>query len=378
MRIKQIITAVSYIMLTAINCSRNENTVIPFAGGPDEILSISLTEKQIKNLNIETVKLEKQIVDRDIPCTGSVSIPVSNCARVTAPFGGIVTALHIKNNTYVKSGRLLAVITHPDYLKIQQDYLEIKSLLHFYHEEFTRQGELAVENASSVRKMQEAEVNFRTTEIAFFALDQQLKILGINADSLNIENLSPSVSIRAPIAGYITETGIIPGSHISPETVICEIVNPKDLYLDLRVPEQYASAVNPGQPVSFTSPGDTFVRTGGCIELTGTRIDPVKKTLDAIVFMQQPGSLPMPGTTVYATIQADPDSAYMIPSKAILSTGYAEYVFIFHDGVITRIPIATGTVRNEMTELGNLNPAFYNAGFVINEILVLNSLFKEE
>ncbi len=331
----------------------------------------------MRNFNIQTMQLTKHLVDRNIECTGLIEVPLSNCARVTAPLGGIVTDLYVKNKTYVKAGNLLAVVEHPDYLKIQQDYLEKKSLLHFYHEEFTRQGELTVENASSIKRMQQAEVNYRTTEVSFFALKEQLEMLGINADSLKIENISPEIRITAPISGYVTEIGPIPGTYIFPSASICEIVNPANLYLNLQVPEQHAYKIKPGQPVWFTIPGDTLIWSGARIEITARQIDPVKKTLNVVAKMHDHEPLPFPGTTIYATIQADPDSAYMIPSKAVVSKGTKKYVFIFHDGTITRIPVVTGTVINDMTELINLEADFYNEAYIISETDMLNSLFQD-
>ncbi len=332
----------------------------------------------MRNINIQTVQLKKQLVDRNIECTGLIKVPLSNCARVTAPLGGIVKRLYVKNETYVQAGNLLAVVEHPDYLKIQQDYLEKKSLLYFYHEEFTRQGELTVENASSIKRMQQAEVNYRTTEVSFFALKEQLEILGINADSLKIENISPEIRITAPISGYVSEIGPIPGTYIHPSSSICEIVNPVNLYLNLQVPEQHAFKIKSGQPVWFTIPGDTVIWSGARTETTAKQVDPVNKTMDVVAKMHDHEPLPFPGTTIHAMIQADPDSAFMIPTKAVVSKGTKEYVFIFHDGTITRVPVVTGTIISEMTELKKLNENLINEAYIISETDMLNSLFQDQ
>lgn len=377
MQINRFIAATTlFTVLLVSDCSRGDDAFVSEDSMTNEIMSVSLTKRQMRNFNIQTVQLSKQLVERNIECTGLIEVPLSNCARVTAPLGGIVKRLYVKNETYVKAGNLLAVVEHPDYLKIQQDYLEKKSLLYFYHEEFTRQGELTVENASSIKRMQQAEVNYRTTEVSFLALKEQLEMLGINADSLRIENISPEIRITAPISGYVSEIGSIPGAYIYPSASICEIVNPENLYLNLQVPEQHAFRIKSGQPVWFTIPGDTLIWSGARTELTAKQIDPAKKTLNVTAKMHDHILLPFPGTTIYATIQTDSDSAYMIPTKAVVSKVTKEYVFIFHDGIITRIPVVTGTVINDMTELKNLEKDLYNRAYIISETDMLNSLFQ--
>ena len=87
-------------------------------------------------------------------------------------------------------GQCIAVLEHPDYIKIQQDYLETKSQWELYKEDFKRQGELTVENASSIKTMQQAQASFKAIEVRLFALKSQLKLLGIDADSLHIGTIS--------------------------------------------------------------------------------------------------------------------------------------------------------------------------------------------
>ncbi|MBN2523649.1 MAG: efflux RND transporter periplasmic adaptor subunit [Bacteroidales bacterium] len=379
MQINQTLIAIICSALIASNCSKREITAASSDAGTDTIMSvITLTKKQIRNFDLETARPEKQLVERNIQCTGMVEVPISNCARVTAPYGGTVNSLFIKNKTYVRSGSLLAEITNPDYLRIQQEYLEKKSLLYFYHEEFTRQGELTVEHASSIRKMQQAEVNYRMTEVSLFALKEKLKILGIHADSLTVNNISASIKILAPISGYVAEKGVISGSQISPSTAICDIVNPEDLFLSLQLPEQYAAFIKTGQSVNFTFPGDTLIQHTGRVKLTAPQIDPEKKTLNLIVSVQNPELLPLPGTSIHATIHTIPDSAFMITAKAIFSTKSSDYIFMYNNGVVTRIPVVTGIVYDGMIELKNLNTKLYYAEYVVNRTNLLNSLFKDE
>ena len=59
-------------------------------------------------------------------------------------------------------------------------YLENKSELDYYQEEYKRQGELTVENAASIKKLQQAKANYYKFEASYQSLKAQLELLGVN------------------------------------------------------------------------------------------------------------------------------------------------------------------------------------------------------
>ena len=119
------IAACIFIGLIVISCNRDKNKNAFPADDSDAFVSLALTSKLMKNLTIETVRIEKQLVERYVECTGKLDLPPSAYMRIPVPVGGILNALYVKTGDYVKSGTLLADLEHPDYLNIQQAELTV-------------------------------------------------------------------------------------------------------------------------------------------------------------------------------------------------------------------------------------------------------------
>ena len=179
---------------------------------------LRLSPDQAEQAGIETGKMEYRDMGGLLECTGIMEALPQNIADVTAPVGGLVKSCPCHSGDYVSAGQCIAVLEHPDYIKIQQDFLETKSQWEYYKEDFKRQGELTVENASSIKTMQQAQASFKATEVRLFALRSQLKLLGIDADSLNIGNISSTVNLTAPISGIYHRTEDQPGKICRPRT----------------------------------------------------------------------------------------------------------------------------------------------------------------
>jgi cobalt-zinc-cadmium efflux system membrane fusion protein len=259
MHIKNLLTAGLFILsvlFTLTTCNRKGNT----GTGPSESDTagsvLRLSTQQVEQAGIDSGKTDHHDMEGLLACTGIMEAEPENIADVTTPLGGLVKSCTLHSGDYVSAGQTIAVLEHPDYIKIRQDYLETKSQWEFYKEDFKRQGELTVENASSIKTMQQAQASFKATEVRLFALRGQLKLLGIDADSLTIENMSSTVNISAPISGNITDMKINLGKFVGPDQMACRIVNKNNLCLRLFISEKDVRWIKRGQEVSFSLTGE--------------------------------------------------------------------------------------------------------------------------
>jgi|WetSurMetagenome_2_1015567.scaffolds.fasta_scaffold50885_3 membrane fusion protein, heavy metal efflux system len=200
----------------------------------------------------------KKEAKKYIECTGTLVIPSSNIISVAAPAGGVLKSACYSTGSYIQSGSILASIENKDFLILQQEYLEAKSQFRYFSEELKRQGELTIENASSVRKMQQAQLDYETSEIKLRSLTKQLALSGFIADSIHVDHLSSSISVKAQVSGYIDKIAIPEGHRILPgETFIVLVRNYRPV-LALEIPEKYFLKLKIGQHVDFFLPGDSL------------------------------------------------------------------------------------------------------------------------
>jgi len=94
---------------------------------------------------------------------GTLVIPSADIVLITSQSAGLLKTVSFPSGSYVKQGEVLAMIENIEFLKLQQQYLEAKSEFFYYGEDLKRQGGLAIENATSVKRMQQAQRDYKTS-----------------------------------------------------------------------------------------------------------------------------------------------------------------------------------------------------------------------
>ncbi len=188
---------------------------------------------------------------------GTLVIPSADIVLVTPASPGLLKAVFIRPAQFVKQGDPLAVIENIEFLKLQQQYLEAKSEFSYYGEDLKRQGGLAIENATSVKKMQQAQRDYQTSEIRFRSLEKQLQLIGFHTDSLDADRLSPEIVLRAPASGYIDKISSREGSQITVGETVFVLVKKYEPVIAFEIPEEYYSDFTSGNQIEFFFPGDS-------------------------------------------------------------------------------------------------------------------------
>jgi cobalt-zinc-cadmium efflux system membrane fusion protein len=191
--------------------------------------------------------------------TGTLVIPSADVVLITPQSAGLLKEVSFPSGSYVKKGEVLAIIENIEFLKLQQQYLEAKSEFFYYGEDLKRQGGLAIENATSVKKMQQAQRDYQTSEIRFRSLEKQLALIGFNTDSLDADHLSSGIAVRAPVSGYIDKISVPRGKQISAGETILVLVRKYEPVISLELPEAYFSKLKAGNQIEFFFPGDSLV-----------------------------------------------------------------------------------------------------------------------
>lgn len=178
--------------------------------------------------------------------------------RIIAPAQGIVRLKHRSPEDFVEAGTVLATMENTEFLQLKQEYLEAQYQLEYLQEDYKRQGELTVENATSIKKMQAARRDFQSAELRRNALRSRLNAYGICADCLKPDQLTPSIDIRAPRSGFISEITLPSGSFARLGDIILVMCKDRSLVLKIRIPEQVIPSLKKDEPVDFYLTRDTF------------------------------------------------------------------------------------------------------------------------
>ena len=340
-------------------------------------VSLVLKARQIEEAGITFSGTVQQTADRLIDCSGNLEVPTANTIQVPVPAGGTLKSLFIRPGSRVEAGTVLATLESIDFVKLQQEYLETKNQFAYFHDEYERQGELTIENASSVKKMQAARRDYLSAETKLGALKVQLAMLGIQADSVDVDRLSPEIVISAPNTGHIYEIFAAPGVFMNTGDRLVEIITTNNLLVRLKVPERYFPALHRGQTVYFTLPLDSLFVNEARISWISGRIDPLSQTFSANAVIVKTGSALIPGISVKAKIRAGVDTLTVIPAKAIVHNRFGEQIFIKDGGVFSPVNVKTMQADGENMVVNGLKTGIPYDSIVIEGSNFLNTLFSE-
>ena len=106
---------------------------------------LTLTEDQLQSLQIKTGLPELRAMSSNIKASGMLDVPPNNMVTIAAPMGGFVEETHLLQGMHVKKGEVIITLRHPDYIQLQEDYLQSKSQMEYMQLDLIRQEELARE-----------------------------------------------------------------------------------------------------------------------------------------------------------------------------------------------------------------------------------------
>ncbi|WP_210517781.1 efflux RND transporter periplasmic adaptor subunit [Hymenobacter terricola] len=297
---------------------------------PDQI---TVSKAQVQAAGIALGGFTRQNMASEVLANGMIDVPPQNMVSISAVLGGYVQAVQVLPGQFVQKGAVVAVLRHPDYLKLQQDYLQSRARSQFLAQDLERQRVLDVEDVGAKRKLQQAQADYATEQAAQRSLAAQLAQLNISASRLAATgHIQPTVNLITPLGGYVKTVSINPGQFVNPSDVLIEIVDRSDLHLQLKVFERDISRVKIGQPILFSVPS----RGAAAGEVLHARVFLVGKAFDdgahtVAVHAHldgKEGDNLLPGQYVAARIQTAGARVRTLPETAIIQAGELSYAYV--------------------------------------------------
>jgi cobalt-zinc-cadmium efflux system membrane fusion protein len=288
---------------------------------------VEMREDQIKLAGIQTGSIEMRSVNNTLKVNGIISAAPQNQATISMPLGGFIRSTTLLPGNAITKGQTLAVIENQDFVDIQQNYLEAKNKLTFAEAEFKRHTDLYKDEVYSEKNLQQVTVEYKNLLALVKSLEQKLILIGIEPDNLNETNISSSVNLRSPIAGYLKSVNINIGKYVAPTDVLFEIINSDRLFLELTLFERDADKVATGQKIRFFINNEAEAHEA-TISQTGKSISD-DKTFRVYATITKPCKNVLPGMYVNALIEESDSLVTALPSEAIVSFDDKDYIFIF-------------------------------------------------
>ncbi|PLX04650.1 MAG: efflux RND transporter periplasmic adaptor subunit [Marinilabiliales bacterium] len=336
---------------------------------------ITLSKEQFDMGKIELGKIKKETFPEIVNTNGIFGVPPERKASVSAYFAGYVKDVNILEGEKVEKGQVLFTLENPDYINIQQNFLETKAQLKNLKSEYKRQEILYKENVSSKKSFLTAETNYLTTEAKYQSLRQQLKMMHLDPDNLTAKNIKTVINVISPIGGYLTDIRISNGIFLPPTDVALTIVNTDHLHLELSVYEKKLHNIIEGQEVRFSLLDQKDKEYKAEIIQVGKSIDPEKRTISVHSHLENDSLLSLftVGMYVDARIYVSNDTLFALPNEAIVEVDGISYALLLdkYDNEnkifsFKNIKLKTGRKGEYFTEILNHNDFNDDSQFMIN------------
>lgn len=185
------------------------------------------------------------------------------------------------------------------------------------------------------------------------AVDEQTALRdSARADANAIRSRISDRVIRAPFDGVLSLRTISSGTVVTSGSPIATISDISSIKLDFTVPENFLTALEPGQVIEATTaayPDQSFF---GTINNIDPLVDPLSRSLTVRAILPNGARQLRPGMLMSVRIVSETRTGLAIPETALLAQGDQSFVFVVDkEGIARRTPIEIGLRSKGMVEV---------------------------
>ena len=292
---------------------------------------VILNEQQQKALNLQLGGFQMRNLTSVIKVNGQLQVSPSASADITAVIGGNVKKIMVFQGDKVRKGQVLAVLEHPDYITLQEEFAEVANNLDFLKKEYERQKELYENKVGAGKDFQKAKSDYNTAKAKYEGLKARLKLLNLSPEKILQGQISSSINILSPINGYVNEVNIKLGSYVNAKDVLFEITDNTALHADFLVYEKDVHRVKLGQKVHFTVSNRPDKEYTATIFAIGKEFDTNTRAIHIHAQINESLDGLVPGMYISGHIHTDSVYTRTLPNDAIVKEGTKSYIFVLDE-----------------------------------------------
>ncbi len=289
---------------------------------------ILITQTQFNSNGMQLGKLQEKQFPVTVAVNGSIDVPPENRAVVSATMGGYIKSTPFLVGDIVKKGQKLVTLENPEFVSLQQEYMEVHQQLTYLKAEYDRQHTMKEENITSQKSYLQAESSYKSAVARHTGLSKQLQLLNIIPSNVENGNITSIVSIYAPISGSITKVNVTRGSYVSPATSILEIIDNEHIHLELSVFEQDIMKIKKGQKIDFKIPEASEDSFQAEVYLVGATLEENRTIKVHGHLLDESSTNFLPGMFVEAAIVTSTKNEKALPNDAVVMVEGIPHVLV--------------------------------------------------
>lgn len=288
----------SILLLALVACNGNQSTTDAGATTPvAKTLADTTAQPQVDAMTSATSKANQ------VSFNGRIVLPPQRQATIALTIGGVVKHTSLLPGQYVAKNAVLATLENPEFITLQQTYLDSHAQTEYLQAEYERQKNLSAEQAASQKKFQQSKADYLSMKSRQDAAAAQLTLLGIHPETLLKNGIQPLLEVKSPMSGYAANVAMNIGKYINPGEALCEVIDKTSPMLCLTTYEKDLADMRVGSPVQFRANGMGKQVFHATVISIGQKVDEVNRSLEVYATIKDADSQFRPGMYVTAHIQ---------------------------------------------------------------------------
>ena len=299
---KKIIFPVAVLLLAS--CNSADNQQIGTAPDDQPADTSTVVTRNPDTLSVDAVTSATAIANPSA-FNGTLVIPPRYFATVTLSMGGIVKDLSVLLGSYVQKGTVLGTLENPDFIDLQQAYLDSRAQLEYLEAEYQRQQTLSREAVASQKKFQQAKADYLSMKSRLQASEAQLRLLGVNAETLSASGIRPYIEVKAPVNGYISNVQANLGKYLNAGDPLFDVIDKSQTMVRLVAYEKDLEGMKVGSRVQFRVNGLGKVTFHATLVSIGQQVDDSNRSIELYAKVLDTSPLFRPGMYVSARMEKE-------------------------------------------------------------------------
>lgn len=296
----------------------------------DRLPVIALDERGIRTTGIEwgAVAAESRAAEIRLPAT--VTIPPQQLRVVAAPVGGLVEALLVMPDEFVRSGQPLARIRSTELLDAQRLFLDALNGEALAREKLRRDEALSRERIIAERRLIVTRAEHVVALTTMQQREQMLMLFGMGPEDVaqlrRAQQLSPTVTVHAPSDGIAMGRDAVAGERVAQSAPLFSLAQLNPLWLNVQVPVTAAAGLEEGAPVLVPTQG-----AEGRVLRLSRRTDPATQSVSAVAEIDRGAENLRPGQAVVAVLPLRANGSggqWRVPAGSVVRHRDRNWVFV--------------------------------------------------
>lgn len=294
---------------------------------------IKLSEEEKSQTQIKTITVKENPIQSTLKAMGKVLAPPDGKAIVGYAFPGRIIKLHAAIGQWVKKGDPLLTLECEDVGNTKSEYFKAFTEFQLAKQNFEREERLFKKDIGAKKDYLETKAQLEIANSNLEAAAKKLQVMGFSQQQIreltNAQNISPYVTVNAPIAGRVIQYNAVLGAMIEPATEIMTILDPTSLCIDAEIYEKDLAKIKAQQEVQIAVPAYPEQTFMGRIRYIGDIVHPDTRTITVRTRVPNKDFKLKPGMFADIKILLEQrENAVTVPIEAVLDDLDKKIIFV--------------------------------------------------